>query len=109
MKKILVLSLVLIGMCVTWKGYAQEILEIPYDATSLTDEQRNADPVYLIYPLSLEGVDSVTFACDMLTFTVNGVSFTMIDVEGGTFTMGATAEQGTSEPDADEYPTHSVT
>jgi len=28
------------------------------------------------------------------TFTVNGVSFTMIDVEGGTFMMGATDEQG---------------
>ena len=27
-------------------------------------------------------------------FTVNGVSFEMIAVEGGTFTMGATAEQG---------------
>ena len=26
------------------------------------------------------------------TFTVNGVSFKMIRVEGGTFTMGATAE-----------------
>ncbi len=42
------------------------------------------------------------------TFTVNGVSFTMIDVQGGTFTMGATAEQG-SEADNDEKPTHKVT
>ena len=43
------------------------------------------------------------------TFTVNGVSFTMVGVEGGTFTMGATSEQGTSDPYDDEYPTHSVT
>ena len=43
------------------------------------------------------------------TFTVNGVSFTMVGVEGGTFTMGATSEQGTSDPWDDEYPTHSVT
>ena len=43
-----------------------------------------------------------------LTFTANGVSFRMIPVEGGTFTMGATAEQG-SDADSDEKPTHSVT
>lgn len=30
---------------------------------------------------------------DILTFTVNGVSFNMVKVAGGTFTMGATAEQ----------------
>ncbi len=43
------------------------------------------------------------------TFTVNGVSFTMLPVEGGTFTMGATPEQGTSDPWNDERPTHEVT
>lgn len=43
------------------------------------------------------------------TFTVNGVTFTMIPVEGGTFTMGATPEQGTSDPWNDERPTHEVT
>ena len=41
------------------------------------------------------------------TFTVNGVSFTMLPVEGGTFTMGATAEM--TNPDSDEKPTHQVT
>ena len=42
------------------------------------------------------------------TFTVNGVKFTMVPVEGGTFTMGATSEQGS---DAEEYekPAHKVT
>lgn len=41
-------------------------------------------------------------------FTVKGVSFNMILVKGGTFTMGATSEQ---ENDAygEEKPTHSVT
>ncbi len=42
------------------------------------------------------------------TFTVNGVSFTMVFVEGGTFTMGATEEQA-GEAQSDEYPTHQVT
>ena len=42
------------------------------------------------------------------TFTVNGVSFTMVGVQGGTFTMGATEEQG-SDAYSDEYPTHQVT
>ncbi len=42
------------------------------------------------------------------TFTVNGVTFTMVAVEGGTFTMGATAEQGTNVYDK-EKPTHEVT
>ena len=42
------------------------------------------------------------------TYTVNGVSFTMVDVEGGTFTMGATSEQG-SDAENDEKPAHKVT
>ena len=42
------------------------------------------------------------------TFTVGGVSFKMIAVGGGTFTMGATSEQG-SDANDDEKPTHSVT
>lgn len=41
------------------------------------------------------------------TFTVNGVSFTMVGVKGGTFTMGATSEQ--TGADSDESPTHQVT
>ena len=42
------------------------------------------------------------------TFTANGVSFTMKYVEGGTFQMGATSEQG-SDAFSDESPVHSVT
>lgn len=41
-------------------------------------------------------------------FTVNGVSFIMVAVEGGSFTMGATSEQGTDDPWDDERPTHKV-
>lgn len=41
------------------------------------------------------------------TFTVNGVSFTMIAVQGGSFRMGGTAEQ-TQYASDDEYPIHNV-
>ena len=42
------------------------------------------------------------------TITVNGVSFKMIGVQGGTFMMGATNEQG-SDADSGEKPVHQVT
>lgn len=41
-------------------------------------------------------------------FSVNGVEFTMVVVEGGTFTMGATPEQGDDAWD-NEMPAHEVT
>ena len=41
-------------------------------------------------------------------FTVNGVSFEMVRVKGGTFRMGATSEQE-NEADSNEKPVHSVT
>jgi formylglycine-generating enzyme required for sulfatase activity len=43
-----------------------------------------------------------------LTITVKGVSFKMIRVQGGTFTMGATSEQSSDAYD-DEKPAHKVT
>jgi formylglycine-generating enzyme required for sulfatase activity len=42
------------------------------------------------------------------TITVNGVSFNMVKVDGGTFTMGATSEQG-ADAGRDEKPVHAVT
>ena len=41
-------------------------------------------------------------------FELGGVEFKMVKVEGGTFTMGATAEQG-SDAYSDENPAHKVT
>ncbi len=51
---------------------------------------------------------TTTTASGQLKFEVGGVSFTMVAVEGGTFTMGATAEQG-SDPWDREEPAHQVT
>ena len=42
------------------------------------------------------------------TYDVNGVKFTMVPVEGGTFTMGATSEQ-VGDAEECEKPTHQVT
>ena len=44
---------------------------------------------------------------NVLPITVNGITFNMIKVDGGTFTMGATSEQ--KNPDDDEKSTHQVT
>ena len=43
------------------------------------------------------------------TFTVNDVTFNMIRVKGGTFTMGATPEQLDDVVDSNETPAHEVT
>ena len=43
------------------------------------------------------------------TFTVNGVSFKMVAIEGGTFTMGATAEQESDPFYWEQQPAHEVT
>ncbi len=43
-----------------------------------------------------------------VSYTANGVTFTMVEVKGGTFTMGATAEQG-SDVESYEKPAHRVT
>ena len=51
---------------------------------------------------------NVTFPPNEEEFLVGDVSFTMMPVEGGTFMMGATAEQGSDGSDR-ERPVHQVT
>ena len=72
--------------------------------------------VYDTLALDLPASDSVAYdtvvdiprpAGQYLDFTVSGVTFTMVLVEGGTFTMGATAEQTGAY--SDEKPAHRVT
>ena len=53
-------------------------------------------------------IATTTSSSEDQTFTVDGVSFTMKFVEGGTFQMGATSEQG-SDAYSGEKPVHSVT
>ena len=56
----------------------------------------------------LLGVPMFVIAQESISITVNGVSFKMVKVQGGSFTMGGTSEQGSDVYD-DEKPTHRVT
>ena len=51
---------------------------------------------------------SSSYTPEVRTYYANGVSFQMVEVRGGTFTMGATAEQGNDVLYL-EKPTHQVT
>ena len=51
---------------------------------------------------------SSSYTDDGIMFSIGNVRFEMVRVEGGTFTIGATAEQG-SDAYSDEKPTHQVT
>ena len=51
---------------------------------------------------------AVTKSGDNLILTVSDVTYKLVYVDGGTFTMGATREQG-SDAESNEKPSHSVT
>ena len=53
-------------------------------------------------------VDIILGKVTLETFVVNGVQFRMVKVAGGTFQMGATAEQG-NDYKSNELPVHQVT
>ena len=99
----LILDKVLVGeRKVTLKKEGYE----PYEKTVTLTE--NADQI-IVATLEVEKPKAPAFANGAKkTYTVNGVSFTMVDVEGGPFTMGATSEQG-RDAESDEKPTHKVT
>ena len=56
--------LILSALYIAAMAVAQDVLVIPYNTTSLTEEQRNANPDYIVYPASLEGVDEVDMICN---------------------------------------------
>lgn len=74
-------------------------------AVSLTNGGKDTTPADTA---CAEVEDAMNPEAAVRTYTVNGVSFDMVSVKGGTFTMGATSEQG-SDADSDETPTHKVT
>ena len=90
-------------------GISPMSLNLSYGSHEITTE-RNGKTVSKTINVAQNGGDNsvkLNFFGNQ-TITVNGVSFTMIAVEGGTFQMGATSEQG-SVADNDEKPVHSVT
>ena len=81
-----------------------ESLEVDNADTNKDSKVSISDVTTLISYL-LGGIDINPPAQEI--FEVNGTSFIMVDVEGGTFIMGATSEQG-DEGWSHEYPTHNV-
>ena len=70
------------------------------------DGEINIADINAIINIILGGGSSTP--ADIETFTVFGVEFKMVKVDGGTFTMGATSEQGDDAYDS-ERPAHQVT
>ena len=56
----------------------------------------------------VDNVYDIQYTDTTVVINVKGAVFTMILVEGGTFEMGATEEQGHDDPDENEYPVHVV-
>lgn len=85
------------------------LLKGPSVVTDVTDNMEKVETSPLAdETIYMEKEEVNTFPRADETITVNGISFKMIGVQGGTFTMGATSEQG-SDAESDEKPAHQVT
>ena len=72
------------------------------------DNKVNTADVVAIYTNIIDGTTPTKPVMERKTFTYGGVKFYFEPVEGGTFMMGATAEQ-MDYPKDNEYPVHEVT
>ena len=79
-----------------------------YNADTNRDGKSSIGDVTTLINYLLSGSWSWDEVLQKENFTVNGVSFAMIPVEGGTFMMGATREQESQALDC-EKPVHEVT
>ena len=107
MKKIATLLCVLMLMLTSFAVISQ----YPRGDVDLNGQVNIADATALIDYLltgTWEGTPVNPNASQNIEFTVNGVSFTMVTVDGGTFMMGATNEQVSDAYDI-ESPAHQVT
>ena len=95
MKRIfaILVSVLLIGVCVPPDACAQKRARKSQKKATTTKK---------------EATESATTASNTQTYTVNGVTFKMVEVDGGTFIMGATKEQGNDAWDCAK-PAHKVT
>ena len=93
----------------SYVGISPMSLNLSYGSHEIKTE-RNGKTVSKTINVAQSGGDNsvkLTFFGNQ-TITVNGVSFKMIAVEGGTFSMGATSEQG-SDAYGSKKPVHNVT
>ena len=96
--------------------YLEHSLVAPYISAFLLTASSGRLDRQMLYPLLSHRSGNIGVVSQQpieppvpqITFTVNGCTFEMIPVEGGTFTMGATEEQGNDAYD-DEKPAHKVT
>ena len=101
MKKTIILLTTLALSYTAQLAHSQGIIVNKTDGTSVRFKASEVESITTF------GYD-VDPAIESTTFTVNGVSFKMVKVAGGTFQMGATSEQGNDASDS-EKPVHSVT
>ncbi len=96
---------------------ADEVGNLTFNSETLSISGNTIEDILAILASNKTEIDELRALVNQLqdiiikpegTFTVNGISFKMVKVSGGTFQMGATPEQG-SEIDEDELPVHSVT
>ena len=73
------------------------------------DNKVNISDVTYLIDILLGAEEPTQIMSGNRTFTVNGVSFKMMAVEGGTFAMGATRNQLGSSSNSMEKPVHMVT
>ena len=86
-------SILLFFLSFTCNAFAQDVLIIPYKATSLTEEQRNANPNYLIYPAHLEGVEDINMVCYPITTDCVEYVDLGLSVKWATCNVGATSPE----------------
>ena len=78
-----------------------------YSGSVTIQENQQASVSGSLIKNSVVSSSSPSTSGTLVPITVHGVTFNMIKVDGGTFTMGATSEH--KNPDDDEKPTHKVT
>lgn len=88
--------------------YLEHSLVAPYISAFLLTTSSGRLDRQMLYPLLSHRSGNIGHQIPQTIFTVNGVTFEMIPVEGGTFTMGATTEQGDDAFNS-EKPAHQVT
>ena len=109
MKSLKFICLFMLAAIISLPVFSQGVVVHKKDGTRVVFPYETIDSIvtynYNEEPPASEDID---FDGKDQTFTVNGVSFKMIAVQGGTFTMGAPREQG-SDAEDNEKPAHSVT